>query len=102
MARAKQSEWRFDFGNLGLEALRLLGPETARHAAFLMLKAGLVPQPTPIDDRRLAIEVFNRRLLHPIGIAVAVSYLYNDIQYINSFRRMLGITNALIDLKESD
>jgi dihydroorotate dehydrogenase len=66
--RAKRSEWRFS-SSVGIQALRLFRPETAHRAALLALKAGLIPRPTPITDPRLALEVFGRRLPHPIGVA---------------------------------
>jgi dihydroorotate dehydrogenase len=46
-----------------------LDPETAHEVTLRALESGLVPAPAPVSDSVLALELFGRRLAHPIGLA---------------------------------
>ncbi len=46
-----------------------LDPETAHEWTLRALEAGIVPPQAPPDDPTLAVELFGRRLAHPIGLA---------------------------------
>jgi dihydroorotate dehydrogenase len=46
-----------------------LDPETAHELTLRALETGLVPPQPEVADARLAIDLFGRRLAHPIGLA---------------------------------
>ncbi|GAC1548143.1 MAG: quinone-dependent dihydroorotate dehydrogenase [Candidatus Velthaea sp.] len=49
--------------------LHRLDPETAHELTLRALEAGFVPKQPSIDDPRLSVELFGRRLASPIGLA---------------------------------
>jgi len=49
--------------------LHRLDPETAHELTLRALELGIVPPQPEVDEPRLAIELFGRRLPHPIGLA---------------------------------
>ncbi len=49
--------------------LHRLDPETAHELTLRALELGIVPAQPAVDDPRLGIELFGRRLPHPIGLA---------------------------------
>lgn len=46
-----------------------LDPETAHDLTLRALATGIVPSAAPLDDPILAVELFGRRLRHPVGLA---------------------------------
>jgi dihydroorotate dehydrogenase len=46
-----------------------LDPETAHELTLRALESGVVPAREPLDDPILAVDLFGRRLAHPIGLA---------------------------------
>jgi dihydroorotate dehydrogenase len=46
-----------------------LDPETAHELTLRALGLGIVPKPAPLADPILGVELFGRRLAHPIGLA---------------------------------
>ncbi|HEX6141108.1 MAG TPA: quinone-dependent dihydroorotate dehydrogenase [Geminicoccaceae bacterium] len=65
-ARGRLARW-YKAGMLA-RALRLLPPETAHALALRGLRARVLRLP-PAPDPRLAVDLFGRRLPHPIGLA---------------------------------
>lgn len=49
--------------------LHRLDPETAHALTLRALEAGFVPHQPPLDDPILAVEIFGRKLAHPLGLA---------------------------------
>jgi dihydroorotate dehydrogenase len=46
-----------------------LDPETAHELTLRALVLGIVPKPAPLTDPILSVELFGRRLAHPLGLA---------------------------------
>ena len=55
--------------SLARRLLHRLDPETAHELTLRALELGLVPPQPAVDEPRLAIELFGRRLAHPVGLA---------------------------------
>lgn len=59
----------FDPFPFAKQLLHRVDPETAHELTLRALESGLVPPQPDVADPRLAIELFGRRLAHPIGLA---------------------------------
>jgi dihydroorotate dehydrogenase len=55
--------------DLALPLARLLPPETAHRATVRALRAGLAPQAAMADPPELAVKLWRRRFLNPVGLA---------------------------------
>jgi len=55
--------------DLALPAARLLPPEAAHRATVLALRAGLAPKAAVADPPDLAVKLWRRRFLNPVGLA---------------------------------
>ncbi len=69
-----------------------LDPETAHEVTLRALEAGLVPPAQQLDDPILAVELFGRRLPHPIGLAAGFD------KNARVFDRMAGQGFAFVEI----
>ena len=67
-------------------------PETAHEITLRALAAGLVPAQPPLDDPILAVDLFGRRLAHPIGLAAGFD------KNARVFGRMFGQGFAFVEV----
>lgn len=69
-----------------------LDPETAHEATLRVLELGLAPAPAPLTDPILGVELFGRRLNHPIGLAAGFD------KNARVYRRMFGQGLAFVEI----
>jgi dihydroorotate dehydrogenase len=69
-----------------------LDPETAHELTLRALETGLVPSQPEVVEPRLAIELFGRRLAHPIGLAAGFD------KNARVFRRMYAQGFASVEI----
>jgi dihydroorotate dehydrogenase len=72
--------------------LHRLGPESAHELTLRALELGLVPPQPVVDEPRLAIDLFGRRLAHPIGLAAGFD------KNARVYRQMLSQGFALVEI----
>jgi dihydroorotate dehydrogenase len=72
--------------------LHRLGPESAHELTLRALELGLVPPQPVVDEPRLAIDLFGRRLAHPIGLAAGFD------KNARVYRQMFAQGFALVEI----